>query len=230
MLRKNILINSGIISAMLFLNTVTCHAEWIQDSTGWWYSNQNSCAIGWQMINDKWYYFNNNGYMEIGWIKTEGKWYYMYEDGSMANDTNINGYKLGSDGAWIEAGNTTRVSISGNGNLSNISGIDFNNINKIIFYDGRGFNKPLTLTDKEKINKFISILNNIEVEGTIIERSTGWTYKASLYTNNNERLEITFNNPLIINGKDYKITKGNLRFEQVGDFLKSVEQSYITNL
>lgn len=235
LLKKSILINSGIISAMLLLNPITCHAEWIKDSAGWWYSNQNSWYIGWQLINEKWYYFDNNGYMKTGWIQTDGKWYYMYENGSMAKDTSINGYKLGSDGAWVEtdnnnSDNTIEVPVSGNGKLSDISGIDFNNINKIIFYDGRTFNQPLTLTDKQKINQFISILNNVEVENTANDYSTGWIYKACLYTNNNERLEITFNDPLIINEKYYTITKGNLSCVEIGKFLKSIETSYITNL
>lgn len=55
-------------------------------------------------------------------------------------------------------------------------------------------------------------------------------YKACLYTTNNERLEITFNNPLIINGKYYKTTKGNLSSKEIIKFLKSVDPSYITNI
>lgn len=238
------LVSMGIMSTILLLNPIVCHAEWKQNSIGWWYSNQNSWAIGWQMINNEWYYFDSNGYMQTGWIKTDGKWYYMYEDGSMAKDTKIDGYNIGEDGAWIETNsksednkiednkidNTTEVEISGNGKISNISNIDFNNIEKVIFYDGRAFNQPLTLNNKENIDKFISMLNNIEVENVTNEPSTGWTYKASLYTNNNQRLDITFNDPLIINDKYYKLTKGNITSEEIGDFLKSIESSYITNL
>lgn len=239
-MKKSILVSSSIISTMLLLNPIVCHADWRKDSTGWWYSNQTSWAIGWEMINNKWYYFDSNGYMQTGWIKTNGKWYYMYEDGSMAKDTKIDGYTIGTDGAWIENNNKfqdnkiedniTKVEISGNGKLSNISNIDFNNIEKVIFYDGRAFNQPLTLDNKENINKFISILNNIEVENVTDESSTGWIYKASLYTNNNQRLDITFNDPLIINDKCYKLTKGDVTCEKIGDFLKSIESSYITNV
>jgi glucan-binding YG repeat protein len=39
--------------------------------------------------------------MLTGWILDGGKYYYLYPDGSMASDTIINGYKVGSDGAWI---------------------------------------------------------------------------------------------------------------------------------
>ena len=82
----------------------------------------------------------------------------------------------------------------------------------------------------KKIDKFVSILNNVYVENTANDYSTGWIYKACLYTNNNERLEITFSNPLIINEKYYKITKGNLNCEEIENFLKSINPSYVTNL
>lgn len=41
-----------------------------------------------------------HGY-ETGWLQDDdGKWYYLNNDGSMAYDTVIDGYKLGSDGSW----------------------------------------------------------------------------------------------------------------------------------
>ena len=47
--------------------------------------------------------------MATGWKLINGKWYYMYEKtdgahikGSMAYNTNIGEYKVGSDGAWIK--------------------------------------------------------------------------------------------------------------------------------
>ena len=56
-----------------------------------------------------WYYFDEQGYMATGWRLINGKWYYMYEKtekqyvkGSMAYNTNIGEYKVGSDGAWIK--------------------------------------------------------------------------------------------------------------------------------
>ncbi|WP_367270543.1 hypothetical protein [uncultured Clostridium sp.] len=37
------------------------------------------------------------------WLKdTNGKLYYLNNDGTMAFNTNIDGYKLESDGAWIQ--------------------------------------------------------------------------------------------------------------------------------
>lgn len=41
--------------------------------------------------------------MKTGWLKdTNGRWYYLNNDGSMALNTNIDGYKLSFDGALIQ--------------------------------------------------------------------------------------------------------------------------------
>ena len=34
-----------------------------------------------------------------GWKQIDGKWYYFYTDGTMAVNTTIDGYAIGSDGA-----------------------------------------------------------------------------------------------------------------------------------
>lgn len=57
-------------------------------------------ATGWLSYNGKWYYLGSDGGMQTGWIIDGGKYYYLYADGSMAANTTINGYKVGSDGAW----------------------------------------------------------------------------------------------------------------------------------
>ena len=39
--------------------------------------------------------------MAIGWQKINNKWYYLYNDGTMASDTIINGYNISLDGSMI---------------------------------------------------------------------------------------------------------------------------------
>lgn len=56
--------------------------EWKQDSKGCWYSEDNSWAIGWRLI--------------------EGNWYYFYSNGYMAHDTTVDGCYLNSNGVWSE--------------------------------------------------------------------------------------------------------------------------------
>ena len=84
MIKKKLLkvISSTLMLASMFaLNPIGANALWKQNNTGWWYTQDNSWITGWKLI--------------------DGKWYYFYSDGYMAHDTIISGFKLGSDGAWI---------------------------------------------------------------------------------------------------------------------------------
>ncbi len=80
--------------------------------TGWQYINgdwyylgyDGTMKKGWQFVNGSWYYLDQQGKMLTGWFKdVNGKYYYLYTNsGAMAYNTIINGYKVGSDGAWIK--------------------------------------------------------------------------------------------------------------------------------
>ena len=76
---------------------------WIKESGHWYYLNPSggSMKTGWLLNGGKWYNLAPSGEMRTGWVKTGGSWYYMYADGSMAANTTIGGYKVGSNGAWI---------------------------------------------------------------------------------------------------------------------------------
>nr|WP_263629581.1 hypothetical protein [Bacillus tianshenii] len=56
---------------------------------------------GWLTLGGKKYYMDASGAMKIGWVELSRKWYYFYKDGSMAYNTRIGGYWLGSDGVWV---------------------------------------------------------------------------------------------------------------------------------
>lgn len=77
--------------------------EWLKIDDSWYYFGADGAKkTGWQNISGNWYYLDSQGKMQTGWIKDfNGKYYYLNSDGSMAYSTTINGYKLGSDGAWI---------------------------------------------------------------------------------------------------------------------------------
>lgn len=80
--RKLIISLITVIALILVVNPIGASAEWKQDSKGWWNKEGKSYSIGWKQIDSKWYYFNQDGYM--------------------VHDTIINGYKIGSDGAWVQ--------------------------------------------------------------------------------------------------------------------------------
>ena len=81
---------------------------WLNLNESWYYLDNNGYAkTGWIQDNGKWYYLNTatdttRGRMKTGWIQdTDGTWYYLYSNGSMATNTSVDGYKIGSNGAWI---------------------------------------------------------------------------------------------------------------------------------
>lgn len=69
-------------------------------NNGWNYDTGWKQHMGWENYENTWYYYNN-GVMQTGWIYDNGNWYYCYSNGKMASNTTIDGYKLNSNGAWI---------------------------------------------------------------------------------------------------------------------------------
>jgi|GEM_PF-2160097 len=190
------------------------------------------------VFNIKKLFLKQDGYMKTGWLQdSNGKWYYLNSDGSMAHDTTVDGYTIGSDGAWNQnIQNSSEQSTTIGKNLSNsnlnsttisgITGVKFDEITKIVFSDGRGRNKPVTVEDKEKIKEFMEYLNGYGVKKTENPESIGWIYMGEFYINNKEVMDITFVNPIVINGDYFNITKGELDTVTIGKFLKSIDPSY----
>ncbi len=76
---------------------------WLNTEGQWYFLGPNGGMVkGWLSWGGDRYYLNGSGAMEIGWNYTGGKWYYHYSSGVMAKNTTIDGYKLGTDGAWIK--------------------------------------------------------------------------------------------------------------------------------
>ena len=77
---------------------------WLYKDSQWYYlDNSGAKRTGWQLVSGEWYYLDSAGVMKTGWLKDlDGKWYYLKESGKMARNETINGYKLGSNGAWIK--------------------------------------------------------------------------------------------------------------------------------
>ncbi|OOM70017.1 autolysin [Clostridium puniceum] len=106
---KKIIVVGLITTSILGVTSIGANAtyklskNWKHNSTGWWYTEGNSYAIGWRKINNIWYYFDNNGYMKTGWLQDGGNWYYFNANGEMANGKALVGYDLcdfDSNGKW----------------------------------------------------------------------------------------------------------------------------------
>jgi endo-1,3-1,4-beta-glycanase ExoK len=86
----------------------TTKLGWNQDSTGWWYClanvYNNYYKDGWKFIDGEWYSFDYYGYArQSTWFQDGGKWYYLQNSCKMAKNTiTPDGYKVDSNGAWIQ--------------------------------------------------------------------------------------------------------------------------------
>ena len=82
---------------------------------------------------------------------------------------------------------------TGEESISQATETDLSKTDRIIFYDGSGFEKPFALTDKTKIWKFRKLLERY----TLIKEnkqgeSKGWKHKAVFFDGNEDLCDIVF--------------------------------------
>lgn len=102
----------GYLSEFTSQGTIGTAYDVQTSTTGYWtlYGTQfwhymdanNKFIVGWKQIDNKWYYFDKDGRLQTGWLNDNGTWYYLNSDGTMAFNTTIDRYRLGSNGAWIK--------------------------------------------------------------------------------------------------------------------------------
>lgn len=69
------------------------------DGSRYYLGESGQMAVGWFMWDGNWYYADKSGRMQTGWVMDQpGKYYYLNADGTMAHDTVVDGYRVGSDG------------------------------------------------------------------------------------------------------------------------------------
>ncbi len=82
-----------------FNNTGILKEGWIKDGPDKYYQTAEGVVIGWWKKGGKRYYFSKNGTMVYGkWVRINKKWYYFYEDGTLAVNTNIDGFPVDKNG------------------------------------------------------------------------------------------------------------------------------------
>lgn len=78
---------------------------WQQSEQGWWYEYADGTypTNKWEQIDGERYAFDEKGYMRKGWYQEGENWYYLNDNGTMAHDTTVDGYQIGSDGVMLTA-------------------------------------------------------------------------------------------------------------------------------
>ena len=83
------------------------YTGWLRENGKLYYLNtvenslQGAMFTGWIRRDEKTYFADSNGEILEGWNQIDGDWYYFYpESGEMAQDTQVDGFSIGSDGVW----------------------------------------------------------------------------------------------------------------------------------
>lgn len=72
---------------------------WNKVDDFWFYINSNkNIHKGWLLDSGKWYYLGTDGFMQTGWITVDNTQYYLHSNGSMASNTWIGDYYVGNSG------------------------------------------------------------------------------------------------------------------------------------
>lgn len=64
----------SMVSAISVSSVFPALADWKQNTTGWWYEEENGSYVtnNWRLINEKWYYFGIDGYLFTDRITPDG--------------------------------------------------------------------------------------------------------------------------------------------------------------
>lgn len=89
---------------------IMIHSRWLLiDNAYYYFYDSGAMAKGWLWLSGGWYYLSEYGRMVTGWQLIGNDWYYFYKQndpyggtwGHMAVNTEIDGYKVGSNGKMI---------------------------------------------------------------------------------------------------------------------------------
>lgn len=210
---KKIIASTLIAVSVLALNPIGASASWRYDGAGWWYTEGTSWAVGWRQIDGKWYYFDSNGHM--------------------VKNTNVGGYALGSDGAWIQNNVQSSAEVQNlvyeqesNNVMSNATSLNKNNESYLIG----------TITDNTDIDcyKFtIDSEKKVSILGSIDNDSLGLTNEMNIGIYDSSPNYISSTSSIVMDGKTsqllskYKLPAGTYYIVIAGSRIGNKNYKYL---
>ena len=130
---------------------------WQQVNNKWYYLYPNgTMATGWIEKDNKWFYLNKDGVMQTGWLQDKGEWYYLEEksnghQGEMyCNGTYPIGgksYKFNSSGVWVKDSLVTK---------EQLNAIGWKNVSNLVLKDLNSCLEKFNINTPGRISHFIS--------------------------------------------------------------------------
>ena len=123
MKRRNQILAVCVLALVMMMSSVMvsfAETGWVQRGNAWYYYSADGTMAKnrWVVTNGGQFWMNEDGTMAsnrwintsgeavTGWYEINGVWYYFHRASesntfAMATDTQVDGYRIGKDGAWI---------------------------------------------------------------------------------------------------------------------------------
>ncbi|KOA18168.1 hypothetical protein CLHOM_30440 [Clostridium homopropionicum DSM 5847] len=120
------------------------------------------------------------------------------------------------------------LNLSLNKNIKDVPEVNFSNITSIGLQYNSVKYPAVTITDSKKIKEFIDNISLCVVKKVIRPAGTGYYLSAAFYSNDERVFNILFiGNYIKIyaqgKGTQYKIVKGNISYEALDEFVRSIK-------
>lgn len=197
---SKIAILSVVCASVVAAVPISAEAAWKQDSTGWWYEN------------------NDGTYPENTWKNINGRWYFFDYTGYMRHDTIVDGYYLASDGALAEGSREIQAYAKEAKKLNDAvdSGSDSN---AYLFYncrlqdiDNDGIVEALVSTGTCMMDLTVTVLDYNTDSNTVVKYNTPFTSHAYVLGYDKSKNEFALESASwgYVLGTSYRLENNNL--------------------
>ncbi len=172
----------------LALSFKSMAAQWVEDSTGWWYQNDDGSYLA-----DGWYWLDGN---QDGWAES----YYFDKNGYLVEGpVTIDGYWVNEDGAWCQEDGTVERIQTQNAGTSQSAGTSTGNPAMDAYLAAQAKNNELDSMDSD-----VHYLINMATEGLTMDMGMDLNMKIKGATTGN--MEFLMSGNMRLFGSDMPVT------------------------